>query len=250
MVCQRAAQSGNLFKDCKALIVGQSWCKLVHWIEQWAATPDDNWQQGKRTSITPTPDNSTLASNMLPRPLLDDRQGKIASAHQHFGDYHATGWDTDKSKVDVLSVPEDNGEGAACDKAKTIQEGAVHPIHQRDQIHPSDTYISINCVCLHPSGATPLPKGSTPPLGESLTVNNVNVLVNGKSPSSVYSIHAAAHCQKVGWRNLTVHLASEFGGASPTNFGSHGQPHLVTGADTNKLWLQTDGSITPCMALT
>jgi hypothetical protein len=44
MVGQRATQLDNLFEDCKALIVGQSQCKLAHWMEQWAATADDDWQ--------------------------------------------------------------------------------------------------------------------------------------------------------------------------------------------------------------
>jgi hypothetical protein len=30
-------------------------------------------------------------------------------------------------------------------------DGALHPIHQRDWIHPSNTSLPIKCVCLHPS---------------------------------------------------------------------------------------------------
>jgi hypothetical protein len=237
MVGQRATQLDNLFEDCKALIVGRSWCKLVRWMEQWAATADDDWQQGKGTSITPTPDNSTLASNRLLRPLLDGRQGKTASTHQNFEVYLATGWDTDKSKGDGSSGPYNDGKGGALDKAKAIRDGATHPIHQRDQIHPSNTSLSINCVCLHPSEATPIPKDSTPPPGESLTVSNVNVLVNGNSPSLVPGVHAAAHPWRVGGCNPVVQLASKsLEGLQPPILAATG--NLVTGADTNKLRLQ------------
>jgi hypothetical protein len=82
MVGQRATQPDNLFEDCKAQIVEWSWCELACRMERWAATAHEDWQQGKRTSITPIYDNSTLASNRLPYPLLDGGQGKTAPAHQ------------------------------------------------------------------------------------------------------------------------------------------------------------------------
>jgi hypothetical protein len=237
MVGQRAAQSYSLFKDCKAQIVGQCWCKLAHWMEKWAATVDDNWQQGKGTSITPTHDNSTLACNRLPHPLLAGRQGKTAPAHQHFEDGHATGWDTDKSNGGGSSRPDNNREGAAHDKAKAIRNGAVHPIHQRDCIHSSGTALTMNCVCLHPSEATPIPKSSTPPPGESLMVNRVNLLVNGNSLSPVYGVDAAAHGQRVGWRNPSVQLAPKsLEGLHPPVLAATG--NLVTGLETDKLQLQ------------
>jgi hypothetical protein len=237
MIGQRAPQSDNFFKDCKAKVVGWSRCRLARWMEKWAATMDDDWQQGKWTSITPTHDNSTLASNRLPCPLLDGRQGKTAPAHQHYEDGHATGWDMNKSKGDGSSRPDNNREGAACDKAKAIWNGAVHPIRQRDHIHPSDASLSIHCVCLHPSEATPITKGSTPSLGESLMVNKVNLSVNGNSPLPAYSVHVTAHGQRVGWHNPGVPLAPvSVDGLHPPVLAVAG--NLVTGLETDKLRLQ------------
>jgi hypothetical protein len=151
MVGQRATQSDNLFKDCKAQIVGRSWCKLVHQMEQWAATADDDWQQGKGTSITPTHGNSTLASSMLPSPLLDGRQGKTASAHQHFEDCYATGWDTDKGIQTRATVT-----GQACptmmggEQQGQVNTGRGSPTHPLKGSNPPKQYIPLNQLCLPP----------------------------------------------------------------------------------------------------
>jgi hypothetical protein len=235
-VGQGATQSHSLGKDCKSQVVGHSRCKLACWMERWAATADDNWQQGIWTRITPNHVTSTFASNRLPHPLLDGGQGKIAPAHQLLEDSQATDWNIDGSGNDGSSGPGNNGEGVASDKTKTIGNGAIHPIHQRDHIHPSNTSLSINCVHLHPSEATPIPKGSTPPPGESMMVNEVNLLVNGNSPLPVYCVYAAAHEQRVGRLNPGVQLAPKsLEGLHPPVLAATGT--FLTGLETDKLRL-------------
>jgi hypothetical protein len=227
----------SLGKDCKSQVVGRSRCKLARWMERWAATTDDNWQQGTGTQITPNHVTSTLASDRLPHPLLDGGQGKTALAHQFIEDGQATDWDTDGSDGDGTIGPGNNGEGAASNKATAIGNRAVHPIHQRDCIHPSNTSLSTNYVHLHPSEATPIPKGSTPPLVESMMVNEVNLLVNGSSPVPVYCVHAAAHEQRVGGLNPGIQLApNSLEGLHPPVLAATGT--LVTGSETDKLRLQ------------
>jgi hypothetical protein len=206
-------------------------------MERLAATADDDWQQGTGTRITPNHVTSTLASNRLPHPLLDGRQGKTAPAHQFLEDSQAKDWDMDGSNGDRTTGPGDNGEGVASDRATTIGNRAVHPTHQRDRIHPSNTSLSTNCVHLHPSEATPIPKGSTPPPGESMTVNEVNLLVNGSSPVPVNCVHAAAYEQRVGGLNPGVQLApNSLGGLHPPVMAATGT--LLMGSETDKLRLQ------------
>ncbi len=197
MVSQGAPEVQSLGKDCKSQVMGRSWCRLACRTERRAATVDNDWQHGTGTQSTPDHATSTLASDTVPHLLLDGGQGKTTSAHQLLEDGQATDWGTDGSNGDGTSKPGNDREGAASENAMTTGNGAVHPTHQRDRIHPSDSSLSTNCVHLHPSEATPKPKGSTPPPGESMMVNDVNMLVNGSSPLPVCCIRAAAHEQRV-----------------------------------------------------
>jgi hypothetical protein len=159
MVGQGAPQVQSLGKDCKSQVVGRSRCRLACRIERWEATADDDWQQGTGTQSTPDHATSTLASDTVPHSLLDGGQVKITLAHQLLEDGQATDRGTNGSNGDGTSKPGNNGEGAASEPATATGNGAIHPTHQRDCIHPSDTSLSTNCVHLHPSEATPKPKG-------------------------------------------------------------------------------------------
>ncbi len=173
----------------------------------------------------------------MPHLLLDGGQGKTAPAHQFLEDGQATDWDTDGSDNDRTVGPGNNGEGAASDKTKAIGNRVVHPTHQRDCIHPSNTSLSTICVHLHPSEVTPIPKGSTPPPDESMMVNEVNLLVNGSSPVPVYCVRVAAYEKRVGGLNSGVQLApNSLEGLHPPVLAAMGT--LVTSLETNKLWLQ------------
>jgi hypothetical protein len=183
------------------------------------------------------PQTMQPASNMVPHLLLDSGQGKTTSAHQLLEDGQATNWSMDGSNGDGTSKPGNNGEGAASEKATATGDGAVHPTHQRDCIQPSNTSLSTNCVHLHPSEATPKPKGSTPSPGESMTVNEVNMLVNGSSPLPVNCARAAAHEQRVGGLNPGIQLApNPLEGLHPPVLATTG--NLITGSETDKLQLQ------------
>jgi hypothetical protein len=70
-----------------------------------------------------------------------------------------------------------------------------------------------------------------------MTVNEVNLLVNGSSPVTVYCVCAAAHEQMVGGLNLGVQLApNSLEGLHPPVLAATGT--LVMGSETDKLWLQ------------
>jgi hypothetical protein len=134
----------------------------------------------------PKPSNFNFGQRQVDTPSIGGGQGKTAPAHQLLEDGQATDLDTEGGDGDKWIGPGNDEERAASNKARAIGNGAVHPTHQRDCIHPSNTSLSINYVHLHPSEATPIPKGSTPPLGESMMANWVNLLVNGSSPLPVY----------------------------------------------------------------
>ncbi len=158
-------------------------------------------------------------------------------AHQLLEDGQAADRGTDRSNGNGTSKPGNNGEGAASEPAMATGNGAIHPTHQIGRVHPSDTSLSTNCVHLHPSEATPKPKGSTPPPGESMMVNEVNMLVNGSSPLLVYCIRAVAHEQRVGEVNPGVQLApNPLEGLHPPVLAATG--NLVMGLETDKLQLQ------------
>jgi hypothetical protein len=237
MVGQGASQVQSPGKDCKSQVVGCSQCRLARWMERWAATADDDWQQGTGTQTTPDHATSTLASDTVPHSLLDGGQGKINSAHQLLEYDQAQDQGTDGSDSDGTSKPGKNRERVASETAMAPGNGAIHPTHQRGRIHPSDTSLSNNCVHLHPSEGTPKLKGSTPPPGESMTVNEVNMSVNGSSPLPVYCLRVAAHEQRVGGVNPGVQLApNPLEGLHPPVLAATG--NLVTGLETDKLRLQ------------
>ncbi len=94
-------------------------------MERWAATADDNWQQGTGTQSTPDHATSTLASDTVPHLLLDSGQGKTTSAHQLLEDGQATDWGMDGSNGDGMSKPGNNGEEVSSEKAMATGNGAV-----------------------------------------------------------------------------------------------------------------------------
>ncbi len=258
-----APQLDKLMDDSKALTVGWSRWRLVHWMEQWAATADDDGQQRTGTNITPTPDKSILIINRLPHPLLDGGHGKTDSTPWPCGGCPALGPGSNGDVGEGTSGVDGDRDGGASNKAKASTDGALHLIHQRDWIHPSNMSLPIKCVCLHPSEATPTPKGEPPPPceslrvnvclhpseatptpkgatplpGESLKVSGINKLVNWQSPSPFYNGHDIVQCRMVGWRKTAAHLASgSLERLHPPSLAAMG--NLVTGVETNKLWLQ------------
>jgi hypothetical protein len=117
----------RLGEDCKSQVLGRSQCRLAHRMERWAATADDNWQQGTGTQSTPDHATSILASDTVPHYLLDGGQGKITLACQLLEDNQATDWGTDGSNGDKMSKPGNNGEGAASEMAMATGNGEIHP---------------------------------------------------------------------------------------------------------------------------
>jgi hypothetical protein len=70
-----------------------------------------------------------------------------------------------------------------------------------------------------------------------MTVNEVNMLVNGSSPLPVYCVRVAAHEQRVGGVNPGVQLApNPLEGLHPPVMAAAG--NLVTGSGSDRLWLQ------------
>ncbi len=184
---------------------------------------------------------------------MDGRQGKTDSTPQPCGGCPALGLGSDGDEGDETSRVDGDLDRGASNKAKASTDGALHPIHQRDRIHPRDTSLPIKCVCLHlsceatptlkgatpplgeslmvnvclyPSEATPTPKGATPPPDESLTVNGINKSVNWQSPLQWICYSTTL---KGGVRQFWPPRATSSRVQRSTNCGS-----------------KTDGGITPC----
>jgi hypothetical protein len=70
-----------------------------------------------------------------------------------------------------------------------------------------------------------------------MTVNEVNMLVNGSSPLPVYCVRVAAHEQRAEGVDPGVQLVlNPLEGLHPPVLAATG--NLVMGSETDKLWLQ------------
>jgi hypothetical protein len=49
-------QYDKLGDDRKARVIGRTWCRAARRMARWAATEDDDWQQGSGEGISPTRD--------------------------------------------------------------------------------------------------------------------------------------------------------------------------------------------------
>jgi len=60
-------------------MVGKTRCKVARCMAQWAASQDDEQQQGAGEPHTPTNQNGPSSNDGIPHPLMDCRQGKNMS---------------------------------------------------------------------------------------------------------------------------------------------------------------------------
>jgi hypothetical protein len=176
---------------------------MAQQMAQWVATEDNERQQETRASTNPTAENLTSSKEVLPQPLLDCRQGKINPHNNECGIRPAMGLrpkgdggdvgsgldrgpsgvasDGDKESTEII----DNKTSRAIDTVDNWITGALHPINNRDCIHPSNMSLQTNCAGLQSSESTPPPNGASPPLGDQQ-------LVNWESTSPHYNVHARA----------------------------------------------------------
>jgi hypothetical protein len=76
--------SDKFWDDRQARVIGRTQCRAARWMAQWAATEDDDWQQGSEEGNTPTL-AEIMESDVVPQPLLDCDQGKISHTNNTCG---------------------------------------------------------------------------------------------------------------------------------------------------------------------
>ena len=187
------ASSRSLFgKVQRAQMVGKTQCKVARRMAQWAASQDDEQQQGAGEPHTPTNKNGPSSNEGIPHPLMDCGQGKNMSDEGVVGTDVAVG----RAAIDVarrtkdgertIDVEDDEkGNDSAGDAQEAIADvnyvliagAAPHPINKPLRLR--------TCESIPPAlhGAThkplrlrtcksipPPPHGATPPLGGSKSV--------------------------------------------------------------------------------
>jgi hypothetical protein len=222
-----------LLEDRKAKIVGRSRCRVAWRLARSAATADDVWQHGAEININKaTLDIPLSCTDMVAQPLLDLGQGKrecigltaeFPMEGAGVGEIATT--KTESDGADGSDGGNDHGTTEIIGNANSVA-GALHPRNSRESIRASDTHPLLNCVNLRASEITP------PPPGEKGTINKVATPPRGEE---------ANHKGTAQWggKGTTAHTSTclaTLEGLRPPVLEPSGQ--FVTGANTNKLWLQ------------
>lgn len=219
--------------DQKAAVIGRSQCTVARKLERGTTPARGHSVQKWGANAAPLSDIPLSAADELPPPLLDGGQGKISSTMGVDGGEHET---DDGLQTTVAS------DGDQADEVRTRGEDMTAI---RDCIRSSDTSRTINHVDLPRSETTPTPSSVVPPLGEKMTVIHADTTVNGVHPPLEQSSARARkgvrwrdpiHCNADDATTTTHGRSATLDGIQPPILLATG--HLVTGAETDKLWLQ------------
>jgi len=169
-------------------MVGKTRCKVARHMAQWAASQDDEQQQGAGEPNTPINQNGPSSNNEIPHPLMDCRQGKNMSDEGGVGVDEAGCVGVDMArKKDGEQTSDGEDDTTGTNSAEDAQEaiagvtyliaGAPRPINKLLRLR------TCKSIPLPPHGATPKPlrlhtcesippppHGATPPSGGSKSV--------------------------------------------------------------------------------
>jgi hypothetical protein len=185
--------SSNIMDDMKSEIVGQSWCKLARWMEQWSSRDTaDNWdQQPEGTFSAPTDNRKPSEDNRLPQPLLDGGQGKLhCTTHLTGVEHPSMGPGMAVNKVNTVDLGDPDEKHRNEDAQQS--QGPNKPNNKGERFHQSKSSPPINCVRLRPRESTSAPEGAVTPLGEKVTVKWSNVPVKSSLTTVPSDIHSHA----------------------------------------------------------
>ena len=122
-------------------MVGKTRCKVARRMAQWAASQDDEQEQGTGEPITPINQNGPSSNDEIPHPLMDCGQGKNMSDEGGVGVDVAVGVGVDvASEKDGERTSDGEDDATGNDSAKDVPiaiaginyliAGASHPINK------------------------------------------------------------------------------------------------------------------------
>jgi hypothetical protein len=97
-VDSRGQRQETSWDDRKERVVGITRCRVARRMAQWAASKDDEWQQGAGATNTPVWQSGPSSNDEVPHPLMDCGQGKFSNKDNNGP---ATGWDLAEGSSDV-----------------------------------------------------------------------------------------------------------------------------------------------------